>query len=318
MFDLYLSYEYYFAAAQLALAMLGMGATLRPADFADVFREGRSLLLGFAIQLVLVPVIAYLVALTLPVEPGIAVGLALVAAVPGGTMSNVITYLAWGNTALSISLTSAATLGCLVTTPIVLRALAASHLPVDFEMPAAQVAFDIGVCLLVPLAAGMVVGARLPQIRKRFSNTCIVGSLIVILLMIIGSTGAGRIDPMAYGWVGPVAILGFAFLAQGAAIGLSRLARLSGPDRLAIGIEVTIRNTNLALLIKASLFPVTAGVADPVADGAFFVALLYGGFALPVAIPACVSNRRLELARVTGKPEVLLETTKRSRWAKTP
>jgi BASS family bile acid:Na+ symporter len=309
MFDLYLSYEYYFAAAQLGLAMLGMGATLRVADFAAVFREGRSLLLGLAIQLVIVPLTAYVVAIVLPVEPGIAVGLALVAAVPGGTMSNIITHLAWGNTALSISMTTASTLGCLLTTPIVLRTLAAAQLAADFEMPVAQVAFDIGVCLLLPLAIGMLVGARMPQIRKPFSNTCIAGSIVVILFMIVGSAGAGRIDATAYGWVGPASILAFSFLAQRSATALTRLARLSGPDRLAIGVEVTIRNTNLALLIKASLFPMVAGVADPIADGALFVALLYGGFALLVAAPSCISNRRSELARVGSGPGALLETS---------
>jgi BASS family bile acid:Na+ symporter len=308
MFDTYLSYEYYFAAAQLMLAMLGMGATLRVADFAEVFHEGRALLLGLTTQLVVVPLIAYLVAVVLPVDAGIAVGLALVAAVPGGTMSNIVTHLAWGNTALSISMTTASTLGCLLTTPIVLRALAAAHLTAEFEMPAARIASDIGICLLLPLALGMFVGARMPHLRKRFSNTCIAASIGVILLMIVGSAGAGRIDATAYGWVGPAAIVVFSLLAQQSAMALGRLARLSGPDRLAIGVEVTIRNTNLALLIKASLFPVAAGVADPVADGALFVALLYGGFALFVALPSCLSNRRLELARVASEPSTLLET----------
>ena len=73
----------------------------------------------------------------------------------------------------------------------------------------------------------------------------------------------------------------------------SRVARFSPPDRLAIGIEATIRNTNLALLVKASLFPAVAGVADPIGDGMFFVALLYGGAALPVALgPIYLSRRR--------------------------
>lgn len=307
MFASYLTYEYYFAAIQLALAMLGMGATLRVADFVEVFREGRALLLGLATQLVVVPLLAYLVAIVLPVEPGIAVGLILVAAVPGGTMSNIITHLAWGNTALSISMTTASTIGCLLTTPIVLRTLAATHLTPGFAMPVARVAADIGLWLLLPLAAGMFVGAHMPQIRKRFSNACIAGSVGVILLMIVGSAGAGRIDATAYGWMGPAAILAFSLLAQQLAMGLGHLARLSGPDRLAIGVEVTVRNTNLALLVKASLFPVEAGVADPVADGALFVALLYGGLALFVALPTCISNRRTELARVAGRANVLLE-----------
>lgn len=98
----YVQYEYWFAAMQLILAMLGMGATLTGKDFRDVVNEPRSVSLGTAIQIVLVPAMAFLFLHLLGVTGGVAVGIAMIAAVPGGTTSNIFTYFDRGNSALSI------------------------------------------------------------------------------------------------------------------------------------------------------------------------------------------------------------------------
>jgi len=292
MFESYPRYEYLLASTQLAFAMLGMGALLGPRDFVKLMHEPRGLVLGLATQLVTVPLIAASLGWILPVPAGIAAGLILVGAVPGGTMSNIVTYLGRGNIALSIALTAIATVGALVTTPTLLRLLAGAHLPADFEMPVGRVAFEIGVTLLLPLCAGMALGSQLGDRRRGFSRWCVRISIGVILVMAVGAGGAGRLDPRAYGVLALVAIFLFAFVAQQAALLTSRAARLTSPDRLTIGIEVTIRNTNLAILVKASLFPAAVGVVDPIGDGMFFVALLYGGVALLVAGPHVVLHRR--------------------------
>jgi BASS family bile acid:Na+ symporter len=293
-FDHYADYEYFLAASQLAFAMLGMGALLGFRDFSDVFSRPRQLLLGLTLQLVVVPVMALAVASALPLPPGMAAGLALVAAVPGGTMSNIMTHLGRGNIALSISLTAVTTVGSLFTTPMLLRLLAGTHLPPDFEMPMARIASEIGVVLLAPLLAGMLYGNLRPVHRDVFSKWCIRTSFAFIAALVVGSAGAGRLDTSAYGAIGPLAIVAFCFAVQLAAWGLTLATRLAVRDRVAIGIEVTIRNTNLALMIKASLFPAVTGVADPIGDGMFFVALLYGGVALPLSIVPVIVGRRAE------------------------
>lgn len=290
----YLAHEYWFATSQLFLAMLGMGATLRVEDFAAVARAPTGMAAGLLTQLVCVPLLALAVGRLFALPPGVAVGLVLVAAVPGGTMSNVLTYLARGNTPLSIALTAVSTLGCLVTTPLVMRIFAAEHLSASFEMPADRISAEIALTLLGPLAAGMALGARRPGWREPFSRWCIRGSLCVIGMMVIGGAAAGRIDPAAYGWVTPLAIVVFSVLCMNAGILLSRLMRLPRRDRIAVGIEAGVRNTNLALLIKASVFPAELGVVDPIGDGAFFVALLYGGVALFVVLAPLLLHRRLE------------------------
>jgi BASS family bile acid:Na+ symporter len=290
-FDAYPRYEHLLASLQLAFAMLGMGAVLAPRDFVPVVRAPRALAVGLGVQLVAAPLLATLLGSALPVPAGIAAGLVLVAAVPGGTMSNVVTYLGRGNIALSISLTAVTTVGSLATTPALLRLLIGSHLPPSFEMPTGRIAFEIGVTLLLPLLAGMLFGIRVPEWRAGFSRWCIRISIGVILLLAVGAGGSGRLDPRAYGVAGLAAVALACLAFQLAAYAACWLARLGPRDRLALAIEVTIRNTNLAILVKASLFPATRGL-DPIGDGMFFVALLYGGVALLAATPPVALGRR--------------------------
>jgi BASS family bile acid:Na+ symporter len=282
--EFYLRHEYAFASTQLVFAMMGMGATVQRSDFVAVVRRPTAVTAGLALQLVGAPLLAAAIVAALGLPPGIAVGIVLIGAIPGGSLSNLFTFFARGNVALSITLTGVTTLACLVTTPVVLRLLAAQHLPAGFEMPAGRIAFEIAVCLLGPLAIGMAVGAASAGHRDAFSRWCIRVSLGVIALMAVGSGLAGRIDPVAYGVPAIAAMVLFAIGLQAVAFATGLGLRLPRADRLALAVEVTIRNTNLGLLIKASVLPARPGVADPVGDGMFFVALLYGGVALGVAM----------------------------------
>lgn len=292
MFEFYLRHEFAFAASQLALAMFGMGAKLRVRDFLEVFRQPRSFVAGISLQLVAVPAIALLVGTLLNLSAGVATGLILVAAVPGGTISNVVTYIGRGNIALSIALTAVTTVACLVTTPLILRLLAASTLPLGFAMPSGQIAFDIALCLLVPLALGMLVHARLPAWRDVISTRSIQLSVGIIFVMIVGASGAGRVDPLQQGLSAITALLALATAVQATALVTARAIGLPAVDAVAVTIEVTVRNTNLALMLKAALFPAVPGVADPLGDGVLYVALMYGGLALPAIAPLVALHRR--------------------------
>lgn len=283
MSDFYLRHEYWFAATQLALAMLGMGATLQVRDFVAVFRQPHALALGLGIQVILVPLFAWAVIVLAAPTAGVAVGLALVAAIPGGTMSNVFTFLARGHVALSIALTAVTSFLCLVTTPIVLGLLIAQHVPGEFDMPAGKIALEITLILMLPLVIGMLVLEVFPNGAARFSRNCIRASIFVILLIVLGAASAGRIDFSQFIGSDILAVLGFT---AGLAIFswyAPRLLGLNAADSTAVNIEVTIRNSNLGLLLKASLFPAVVGVADPTGDMVLFTVLLYGGMVLPVA-----------------------------------
>ena len=303
MFEFYVRHEWWFAAVQLALAMLGMGATLNVADFVGVFRRPRAFVTGALVQIIGTPLLALALNAALGLPPGIAFGLLLVSAMPGGAMSNVATYFAKGSVALSIALTAVITLACIATTPLVLRLLAGDVLRADFVMPVGAIALDIAVCLLVPLLLGMAIGTLLGSTARRgaLARWCIRFSLTVVLCIAIGSAGAGRLQVGAESQMPLVAIALLAVLCQVAGTAPGLLLGLPRAELAAIAIENSIRNTNLALLLKASLFPVTPGVADPLADGVLFAALLYAGLSGPLSIPLILGHRWLARGEPVGQ-----------------
>lgn len=292
MFDWYVDWEYQLAFVQLFLAMLGMGATLGPSDLVKLARTPRALLTGLATQLGVIPLIAVAVAGIFDFSAGATVGMILIGAVPGGTLSNVVCYLVGANYSLSIAMTTISTIGCLGTTPLLLRAFAADHLPADFAMPVSQVMGEIGFGLLLPLFSGMVIGSKLgPERSPRFTRTCIRLSIIAITVMIVGSSGAGRVDPDVFSALLP-GMLAFSTLALLAGVMPGRFLGVSTPDRTAIGVETCLRNVNLAFLVKASVFPAVAGAADPFVDGVFAALLVSGAVQMLPMIPMIVAYRR--------------------------
>jgi BASS family bile acid:Na+ symporter len=265
--------------------MLGMGALLAPRDFVLEIRSPKGLIVGLCFQWLVVPVIALMLGRILPVPSGIALGLILIAAVPGGTLSNILTYLGRGNIALSISLTAITTVAALVTTPLLLQLMISGYLPDDFHMPTVRIARDIFVTLIVPLAMGMWMHASVSPVRSgQFSTWVIRLSLLLIVLMAIGAGGSGRLDPAAYGVMGIVALVIFAVVIKIISLGVIKAFRLHGRDGLAIVIEAMFRNMSLAVAIKAIVFPTQTAVADPVGDAVFFTVLLYGGVSLGMSL----------------------------------
>lgn len=294
--DLYIRYEYWLAFWQLLLAMFGMGATLKPADFVAVVKIPKAIIVGLSAQIVLVPVLAYFFLQLFDLPPGVAVGLAIVAAIPGGTSSNIFTYFARGHVALSIAITAVTTIGCLVTVPFVLDLLIGPYVPADFELPAGQIAREILISLLIPLAAGMLLLKVAPKIAEPVSKWSVRISLLLIISIIVGALGAGRLDAEAMGLSNMLVIIGFIVLVMVVGFAVPKLLGLSVPDITAIDMEMTIRNVNLGVLIKASLFPVMAGVADPLGDLALFAILLYGGAMNFLVIPMILLARKKILA----------------------
>jgi BASS family bile acid:Na+ symporter len=280
---LYVEYEYWFAAFQLVMAMLGMGATLTARDFRDVVREPKPVTLGLIVQIVLVPLAAFVFLRALGVQGGVAVGIALIASIPGGTTSNIFTFFARGNSALSISITGLTTLACLVTTPLILTALISDSLPVDFTMPTGKIVNEIAFTLLLPLAMGMLYLHMYPRAAIAVSKWCIRASLLGIVLIVIGSMSAGRLNLAAFGMNNVMQVVFFTLVLTTTGWLAPRLFRLSKPDSTAIEFEVIVRNINLGVLLKASLFPASVAATGALGDAVLFTLLLYGALQLIVA-----------------------------------
>ena len=287
MFSFYLTHEYWFAAAQLSLAMLGMGATLTPKDFNGIVKAPRAFTIGMVMQLLLVPLVAFLFISLSGAAVGVLIGLAVLAAIPGGTVSNIFTYIAKGNIVLSIAITAITTIGCLITTPIVLNILISQHMPGDFVMPVGRIALEICMFLLIPLVIGMALYASLPRQAAKISKFGIYGSIFIIVLIVIGSAGAGRLDLSTFGPSNILIILAFALAMLGFSIIVPKLFGVSSEDGAAIQIEVTVRNTNLGLLLSASLFPGGHALGGAV----LMTVLLYGAVMLLMGAGLIIYNR---------------------------
>ncbi len=285
-FEHYPHYHYLIASAQLVVAMLGMGATLRLEDFVEVIREPRPVLTGVGHQLLAIPLITLAYTRLLDFPPEIMVGFFMLASVPGGSMSNVYTYYGRGNAALSIALTGSLTLAALLTTPLILRIFAAAHLPPEIPMPAAVIMREIALYLLLPLSVGMSLKRWVKNIAP-FAKWTIRASLVLLSILVIGSVGSGKLDFGAYPIGVPALVVLYCLLLQ-TSIGIPcrTLFRFRPADTTALAIESSMKNMNLGLLIAASLFRLE-GPSATFGAGVLFVLLVYGGTSLFLgAIPA--------------------------------
>lgn len=291
--EFYLKYEFWLAFSQLFLAMLGMGATLQISDFVAVSKAPKAMLSGLGIQIFLVPLSAFLILMSLDIHPGVAIGLVIIAAIPGGTTSNIYTFFARGHVALSIAITAITTVACLVTVPVVLRLLISDYVPPDFSLPVGKIAGETLSAILIPLVLGMIIFKKLPNHTEQISKWAIRLSLMIIVLMIIGATTSGRIDWAAFGAENATVLAGFTLLLMWLGLFVPRILGLDRADIVAIDMEVSVRNVNLAVLIIASLFPASNPDVAELGSMALFTALAYAGLMMIPALILIIGNRSL-------------------------
>ncbi len=286
MFDWYPSVERILIPTQLVFAMMGMGATLRPRDFADVVKHPVGVVLGAALQWILVPGLAWLFADLLDLGPGWAVGLVLIAVAPGGALSNLYTFLSRAHTPLSISVTLVATVGCIFTIPFLLQLLTAGHLSGGVTVPVSRVFRDVALYLVSPLAVGMGLLQVWPKRAKLVSSICIYSSLTLILTIALGSMGSGRIQVAQYGWKPPLVILAYALVIHYASAEISRLCRRYDDETTALSIEVAVRNCGVSLLFVPTFF-----VGQPEQGHALYSLLFFAGISPFIPLATAVRNR---------------------------
>jgi BASS family bile acid:Na+ symporter len=256
----------------LGLIMLGMGLTLRVADFTAVARQPRNVLLGVAAQFLIMPLGAWAIARGFGLEPGLAIGLILVGCCPGGTASNLICYLAKANVALSVLLTMTSTLVAVFATPMLTRWLAGAWLPVD----AWALFRSMLLVVLLPLACGVAANTAFGRIRhpekiRRWVDS--LGPLLscMVVVMIVGSIVAAKKTEIA-GALWPLFTSVFLLHTFGFALGYG-LARACGCGeslRRTISIEVGMQNSGLGAALATRHFPHMALAPVPAAISAVF------------------------------------------------
>jgi len=267
----------------LAVVMLGMGLSLVAEDFQRITRYPKAVAVGTVCQLLVLPLIGVLLALLVPMQPAIAVGLVVLALCPGGPSSNLFTYLARGDVALSVTLTAVSSIVTVLTIPLFTN-LALQHFlgtQAPISLPIGSTMLQIFLITLLPTAIGMVIRRRFPRTARRLEqhlSRLAAGLLALIIALLLAREGTKL--PGFLTQVG-IAVLMLNLLAMLAGFFAGRLFRLPPAQRICLAIEVGLQNGTLAIAITAGLLnspemAVPAAVYSLLMYATGFGAIVYG------------------------------------------
>lgn len=250
----------------LAAVMFGVALDLTPGDFTRLTRMPRAFIAGLVAQFLFMPAATYLLVLLLEPQPSIALGMMLVAACPGGNVSNFIAQRAGGNVALSVSLSAMTALLSIVMTPVNLALYAGLYGPTaellrSVSVDAVDVAFAVLSLLVVPLILGMAVNARFPVLAERLRGPMRIVSLAVLAVFIMGALAANWAAFSTYVGSVFVAVLLQNGIGLTGGYFLAQAARLSEPDRRSVAIEAGMQNTGFGLVLVFNFFNGLGGMA---------------------------------------------------------
>lgn len=244
----------------LGIIMFGMGLTISLDDFKEVAKRPFEVGIGVVSQFLIMPLLAVLLTAVIPMSPEVAAGVILVGCCPGGTSSNVMTYLSKGDVALSVACTSVTTLLAPIVTPFLVWTFASQYLPVD----ATAMFMSIVKVVLLPLALGFFLQKLLPGLVKAAVPALPLVSVAGIVLIVAAVVGASK------GAIASSGLLIFAVVVLHNGLGYllgffaAKAAGLSLAKRKAIAIEVGMQNSGLGAALANTYFSPVAAVPSAI------------------------------------------------------
>lgn len=252
--------------AVLAIVMFSIAIDLTPGDFKRLLRAPKSLLVGLLSQFIVLPVVTFVMLLIAQPRPSIALGLIVVAACPGGNISNFITHRAGGNSALSVSMTAIATVGAIILTPVNIALWGNLYGPTreilrSTSIDPLQVAITVGLMLVLPLVLGITLNVMRPDLTSKINRPLQWLSMAIFTAFIALALGANWDFFLQF--VGAVFALVFIHNALALLSGYltASIFRLSAFDRRAVTIETGIQNSGLGLVLIFAFFQGLGGMA---------------------------------------------------------
>ena len=226
----------------LGLIMFGMGLTLNSRDFRVVLSRPKDVFIGCLAQFTVMPLVAWVLVRLFRLPADLALGVILVGCCPGGTASNVITYLAGGDLALSVGMTVTSTLLAPVLTPLLTWLMAGTYAPVDAWGMLQSILYVV----IAPILGGLLLQRLLPRVtQKAVAYLPAFSSLMIALLVsIIVAHNAPRL--LTGGWLVILVVVLHNLSGLGLGYTLGRLLGLSHPKRVAVSVEVGMQNSGLA------------------------------------------------------------------------
>ncbi|WJV17669.1 bile acid:sodium symporter family protein [Rossellomorea marisflavi] len=234
----------------LGVVMFGMGLTLKPVDFQLVVKKPLPVIVGILAQFLIMPLGALLIAYLLGLPDQLAAGLVLLGSVPGGTASNVMVYLARGNLALSVAMTSLSTLLAPLATPLILLGLAGQWMPVD---PLAMF-LSIFQVIIVPITLGIIVQKLLPTVVEKSLEIIPLISVLAIMTIVTAVVSANASSIRTSGAIIFVAVMLHNLLGLTLGYVAAIIMKLKEGDRRAISIEVGMQNSGLGVALATAHF----------------------------------------------------------------
>ncbi|WP_280564225.1 bile acid:sodium symporter family protein [Chromohalobacter sp. 48-RD10] len=245
----------------LVIIMFAMGLTLTKDDFVRVVKSPKPIAVGVVLQFLVMPLAALLVSKLLGLSTELTIGMVLVGATAGGTSSNVMTWLAGGHVALSVSMTMVSTLISVIATPLITLLL----LGQSIDVPVLGMLMSIAQLVVAPIVLGVVIhhllGSHIQRVEPALATLAMAA--IVLIIAIVVALNAGRLSTL--GPIVALAVIAHNAIGLAAGYGIARALRFDTPTSRTIAFEVGLQNSGLAVTLANQFF--SAGAALP---GALF------------------------------------------------
>lgn len=264
----------------LFIIMLGMGLSLVTDDFRRVALYPKAAAIGLCNQLLILPLIGFLIASNSGLPGELCVGLMILAACPGGVTSNLISHLSKGDTALSISLTAISSVASIVTIPLIINFAIGHFLEADQVMkpPIKDIVVPIIAITILPVSVGMFIKSKKPDFALKMDKPVRIFSAVFLVLIIIAAIIKEKqllIDYFGQVWM---ATLGLNVATMLLGYAAARMFKLTLPQSITISIESGIQNGTLGLVIATTILQNTQMTITP----AIYSLLMFGTGALMV------------------------------------
>ena len=239
----------------LFFIMFGIGLSIRPFDFKNIITSPKMVAIGLCAQMLLLPLIAFSLAIVFALPPEIAVGLIIIALAPGGATSNMFSYLYKGDVSLSITLTAIASL----ITPFSIPFLADLSMNyfitsnAEFSLPIGKTIVQLLVITVIPVALGMFVLAYFENFAKKIESIFKWLSIAFLAFLIVLFVLRNAENMLSFFAQSGLATLSLNIIALIVGYQLAKIARLSHPQSITIGFEVGIQNGALAMVVAGTL-----------------------------------------------------------------
>lgn len=237
------------------IIMFGMGLSLRMADFMYILKQPKAVLVGISVQVIVLPLIAFLIAIVFKLPPELAVGLMIISLAPSGTTSNMFTNLAKGDVALSISLTAISSLITPFTIPLFImlsmRYFMGSQSVVAISLT--EIITKLFAIIILPVIIGMFILSKWKKAADKSEPLIRLFSVIFLFFIVVAIIVKNKAEMLGFFMQTGAATLTLNILALALGYGVAKFFRLSQKQMISIGYEVGIQNGALALIIAGTV-----------------------------------------------------------------